>query len=156
MKNGKPLFTYTTIVEPQKTASEIQSELIAHGAKAILMNYDGNGQIESLSFKVDTPKGELAIKLPCNPKPIFKVLQKQYEEGKIPRKFVDEHQALRIAWRILLYWVKAQMVILETEMVKMEQIFLPYMISNDGQTFYEKMLNNAFQLPGEIKNEVNR
>ncbi|GAJ03343.1 unnamed protein product, partial [marine sediment metagenome] len=44
----------------------------------------------------------------------------------------------------------AQMAILETEMVKMEQIFLPYVITQSGRTLYEAMVDRHFQLgPGE-------
>lgn len=146
MKSKKPLFTYTTSIEPQKTVGEIQEVLTSHGAKSILSNYDGDGKIESLSFMVSTPHGDMAIQLPCNPEPVYKILKQQYEEKIISARFVNEHQALRVAWRIILYWVKAQMAILETEMVKIEQVFLPYMTMKDGRTLYEKMIDSKFQL----------
>jgi len=146
MKNKRPLFTYTTSIEPQKTVGEIQEVLTSHGAKSILSNYDGEGKIASLSFMVNTPHGDIAIQLPCNPEPVYRILKQQYEGKIIPARFVDEHQALRVSWRIILYWVKAQMAILETEMVQMEQIFLPYMTMKDGRTLYEKMLDSRFQL----------
>jgi len=141
------LFCYTTKIEPAKTIAEIQQELVSHGAKSVLANYDDGGKIESLSFSITTPKKEIGIKLPCDPRPVQEVLKKQYEAGKIPRRFAkDEHQALRVAWRIVLYWVKAQMAILETRMVKMEQIFLPYAIMRDGKTLFENMKKKAFIL----------
>ena len=153
MKNKKPLFTYTTSIEPQKTVAEIQEVLTSHGAKSILSNYDGEGKIESLSFMVDTPHGNIAIRLPCNPEPVFEILEQQHKEKIISAKFVNKHQAIRVAWRIMLYWIKAQMAILETEMVKMEQVFLPYMTMQDGRTLYEKMINSKFQLINGEKNE---
>ena len=143
----KGLFCYTTKIEPGKTIAEIQDTLVKHGAKSVLANYDDSGKIESLSFSIKTPKKEIGIKLPCNPKPVQEVLRKQYEDGKIPRRYAeDEHQALRVAWRIVLYWVEAQMAILETQMVKMEQIFLPYAIMQDGRTLFENMKKKAFKL----------
>ena len=58
-------------------------------------------------------------------------------------------QAIRTSWRILKDWVETQMALLETGMVTMDEIFLPYMLSG-GQTFYQalvagevKMLNPA-------------
>lgn len=146
--SNKPLFTYTTSIEPQKTVAEIQEILTSHGAKSILSNYDGEGKIKSLSFMVNTPNGDIAIQLPCNPEPVYKILKQQNAEGKIPGRFVDKHQALRVSWRIIFYWIKAQMAILETEMVKIEQIFLPYITTKDGRTLYEKMLDRRFQLTG--------
>jgi len=142
----KGLFTYTTKIEPQKTVAEIQEVLTSHGAKSILSDYDGEGKIKSLSFMVSTQHGDMAIQLPCNPEPVYKILKQQHEEKTISAGFVNEHQALRVSWRIILYWVKAQMAILETEMVQMEQIFLPYMTMKDGRTLYEKMIDSRFQL----------
>ena len=144
---SKGLFCYTTQIEPAKTIAEIQEVLAKHGAKSVMCNYDDNGKIEALSFSIKTDKKEIGIKLPCNPEPVQKVLMKQYEEGKIPRRFAeDSHQALRVAWRIVLYWVNAQMAILETRMVKMEQIFLPYAIMRNGKTLFENMKRKAFAL----------
>ena len=142
----KGLYCYTTKIEPAKTIAEIQDTLVKHGAKSVLCNYDDGGKIESLSFSIQTPEREIGIKLPCDPKPVLEVLKKQYEEGKIARGFVEEHQALRVAWRIVFYWVESQMAILETRMVKMEQIFLPYAIMQDGRTLFENMKKKAFKL----------
>lgn len=146
-----PLANYTTSVEAIKTVGEIQGILVAHGAREILMNYDENGIIESLSFVVKTPYGNMPIKLPVDAKSVLKVLER---EGAPPR-YCNHPQAVRIAWRILRDWVRAQMAILETEMVRMEQIFLPYIVSNDGKTLYEAMVDHKFYLTqGEIsKNE---
>ena len=48
--------------------------------------------------------------------------------------------------------MRAQMAILETEMVKLEQVFLPYMIVSDKKTLYEVMKEKQFLL-GERKEE---
>ncbi len=156
MKNKKGLFTYTTQIDPQKTVAQIQEELTNNGAKSILSNYDSEGRIESLSFIIKTPQGMLGFKLPCDVESVFRILKKQCEDKKIPKKFADKHQALRVAWRIILYWVKAQMALLETEMVKIEQIFLPYMIVGKNETLYERMKGSQFQLTeGQDQRKIN-
>src|SRR3990172_1151752 len=117
--SNKGLFTYTTEIEPQKTIAEIQEVLVSHGAKSVMTNYTDDGRIESLSFMIEVDGQPRGIRLPCDPVPVLKVLEGQAREGKIPRKFIgDEHQALRVSWRIVRYWVMAQMAILETQMVK--------------------------------------
>lgn len=136
---NKGLFTYTTTIEPQSTIAEIQEMLVKHGARSIMTNYSDNGKIESLSFAIEVKGKSRGIRLPCDPIPVLKVLQQQVRERKISPKFAEEHQALRVAWRIVHYWIKAQMAILETQMVKMEQIFLPYMVTRDGKTLFETM-----------------
>lgn len=141
-----PLLNYTTKIEASKTVGEIQKILAKHGAKSILIDYDENGLIEALAFKVITPHGEVGIRLPVDPDAVLKVLTRQNQLGKVPRSFVNRPQAVRVAWRIVKDWVEAQMAILETEMVKMEQIFLPYVITKDNRTLYEVMVKSQFQL----------
>ena len=137
-----PLLNYTTQVPAAKTVHEIMGNLVSHGASAILLNYDEQGQIESLSFNVRTPKGEVSIRLPIDPEAVLKVLSK----GNVPRRYRTREQAVRIAWRIVKDWIEAQMAILETEMVKMEQIFLPYIITPSGHTLYEYIAERRFLL----------
>ena len=58
----------------------------------------------------------------------------------------DYEQAERVAWRIVKDWVEAQMAILESEMVKLDEIFLPYMVNDAGQTLYEAYVSNQLLL----------
>jgi len=132
------LLNYTTTIDALKTVGEIQAILLQHGARAILMNSQ-NGVIESVSFRVNSNHGEIGIRLPINPDAILKVLTAQYHKGKVSRRYVDRDQAVRIAWRIVKDWIEAQMAILETEMVKLEEIFLPYILAANGQTLFEVM-----------------
>jgi len=144
------LLNYTTQIEAIKTTGGIQGILAAHGAKSILTDYSANGTVEALSFRILTPQGDVAIRLPIDPDAVLKVLTKENRLGRVPKRYVNEAQAVRVAWRIVKAWIAAQMAILETEMVKMEQIFLPYVITKGGRTLYEAMIDRHFQLgPGE-------
>lgn len=69
------------------------------------------------------------IKLPANAAAVQAVLQRQKVK-------CDYEQAERVAWRIIKDWVEAQMAILESQMVQMDEIFLPYMVDKQGQTLY--------------------
>ena len=145
-----PLLNYTTQIEASKTVGQIHGILVAHGARAILTNYDSQGQIESLSFEVETPHGIANISLPIDPEAVLRVMMRS--DSHVPRRLVTRAQAVRIAWRIVKDWVEAQMAILETEMVKMEQIFLPYIQTQSGQTLFEvfesrKMLTQGIDTP---------
>ena len=145
-----PLLNYTTQIEAVKTVGEIQGILAGHGAKSILTDYAADGTVEALAFRVLTPQGDIAIRLPIDPEAVLKVLSQQNRLGKVPKRYITRAQAVRVAWRIVKDWVEAQMAILETEMVRMEQIFLPYVITDSGKTLYEAMLDRHFQLgPGE-------
>ena len=137
------LKNYTTTINANKTIGEIQEILSKHGATAIMTEYD-NGEVVALSFKINTPRGEIGIKLPANTDKVLRVLKKQKQRnGQIKD---NQEQATKVAWRIIKDWIDAQMAILETEMVDMEEIFLPYIINNNGETLYQSFKNNTLMI----------
>lgn len=136
-----PLLNYTTKVDVYATLGAIQGQLVKHGAKKIMQDYDGDGHITALSFMVDTPAGPRGIRLPANVDAVHAVLHRQKVK-------CDREQAERVAWRILKDWVEAQMAILESEMVQMDEIFLPYMVNQRGQTLFESYRSNQLLLEG--------
>lgn len=141
-----PLANYTTSVDALKSVGEIQGILVGHGARQILINYDQTGTIESLSFVVKTPYGEIPFRLPVDAHAVLRVM----ENDGLPPRYANYEQAVRVAWRILKDWVRAQMALLETEQVKMEQIFLGYMEVGGDKTLYEAMVERKFYLkPGK-------
>lgn len=134
-----PIKNYTTKVEVFTTVGEIQSNLARHGARKIMLDYGDDGHIESVSFAINTANGMRGIKLPARADKVFAVLRKQ-------KVNCDESQAERVAWRIVKSWVDAQMALLETEMVDMDEIFLPYMINDAGKTLFEVYQENQLLL----------
>ena len=74
------------------------------------------------------------------------MLRRQYQKRQIPGRYANEEHAYRVAWRIIKDWIEAQMSLLETEMVRMEEIFLPYVITGTGQTVYQVMAEKHFLL----------
>lgn len=52
-----PIMNYTTKVDVFATLGEIQGQLVKHGAKKIMQDYDNDGHITALSFLIDTPNG---------------------------------------------------------------------------------------------------
>lgn len=125
-----PILNYTTKVDVYTTTGQIQGILVKHGARRIVQDYDNDGKIVALCFLIDTPMGEQGVRLPANVDAVYAVLQRQ-------KVRCDYAQAERVAWRIVKDWVEAQMAILESEMVTVSQIFLPYMMNANGQTVYE-------------------
>ena len=137
-----PILNYTTTVNVYKTLGEIQMQLVKHGAKKIMQDYDDQGRITALSFMVDTPAGPRGIRLPANVDAVHAVLHRQKVK-------CDREQAERVAWRILKDWVEAQMAILESEMVQIDEVFLPYMVNQSGQTLFEAYRSNQLMLEGQ-------
>ncbi|KKN48216.1 hypothetical protein LCGC14_0654780 [marine sediment metagenome] len=147
-----PIANYTTEVPAIKSVGEIQGILVGHGAKAIMLDYDDDVPT-GLAFIIKTDHGELQFRLPANVKQVEKILlnmrARPLETWHSDYKRVMERvrkQSARVAWRIIKDWVRAQMAILETEMVKIEQIFLPYMVTKGNQTLFEAMEDKGFYL----------
>ena len=137
------LANYSTTVTALKSISEIQGILVAHGATHILMDYH-NGEPTGMAFIAATPYGDMPFRLPASIDRVQAVLNKQRVRSEVSKEL-----ASRVAWRILKDWVRAQMAILETEMVSIEQVFLPYMqVGQEHKTLYEVMLDHHLQLPG--------
>ena len=135
-----PILNYTTKVDIYTTLGQIQGQLVKHGARKIVQDFDPDGNVNAISFAIETATGLKAIRLPANVEAVQRVLGKQKVK-------CDRFQAQRVAWRIVKDWVEAQMAIFEAEMVQMDEIFLPYMLDGSGkQTLYEAYRNNQLRL----------
>lgn len=146
------LLNYTTQIDAFKTISEISRVLAKVGASAVMHEYDDSGSIVALSFRVKMPLPEsgqvtdIAFKLPTDWRPVLQVMEK---DPNVPRRLVNQEQALRVSWRITLRWVEAQAAFIETLMVTTAQVFLPYAVTNTGQSLYEYIGQNNQLLLGE-------
>lgn len=146
-----PIANYTTEVPAMRSVGEIQGILVGHGARAIMIDYDAEVPV-ALAFIIKTTQGELPFRLPANVKQVEKLLINM--RARPPEtwhhdyeKFMNriKAQAARVAWRIIKDWVRAQMAILDTEMVKVEQVFLPYLDVGGGKTLYDAMSERGFK-----------
>lgn len=138
---------YTTTIKAEKTVTEIQQILAKHKAKAILTEYDNEGNVMALSFKVETKNGDVGIRLPVNTDKVLQVLKNQRKNNSQVKD--TKEQAIKTGWRNIKDWIDAQMALIETEMVTIDQIFLPYILNNNGQTLYEAFSNNQLMIGGE-------
>jgi hypothetical protein len=134
------LLNFSTSISAEKTVGEIQSKLAKAGARQILHEYDEAGNVSALSFRIMTKFGEMAFRLPANIPAVEAVLRKQFRRGR----YVQTDHATRVGWRILKDWVEAQLALIETGMVTVEQVFLPYAQNQSGQTIYEALVEKRF------------
>lgn len=138
------LLNYTTGVDAAKTVGEIATLLQKSGAIAILTEFDDDGEIRWISFRVKTAMGVVSYLLPCKTEPVLRILKQEYHQGKIGPRYVNEQQAKRVGWRIVKSWLEAQLAMVKTEMVGLDQIMLPFAQTKDGSTVYEKMIKSGF------------
>lgn len=138
-----PLLNYTTKIDVEKTIGEITKALSSHGASQIMTDYK-DGIINSISFGMSIGEGQrIGFKLPCDWRPVLEVMK---QDPKVPARLCDQIQAVRVAWRIVKDWVVAQMALVDTGMVKTEEVFLPYLVTGNGQTLFQKISNDKFML----------
>ncbi len=132
---GKKLYLQTTGVSVNKTASEIVAVLVEAGAREILTQFDASRKMVGIRFSLDIKKQTQIYSLPARTESVFRILCDQkvytYDEEKV------RDQAERIAWRLLLRWVQAQLALIQVGMVEIDEVFLPYRQGRDGRTFWE-------------------
>ena len=120
---------YTTVKDVFSSLGDIQSALAKHGARKIMTEYD-QGRPVAVSFMIDTAAGPRGFTLPA---PVEGTLR-AFESAKIK---TDRTQAEMTAWRNIRDWVLAQMALIESCDIPVEQVYLPYMTNREGKTLYE-------------------
>jgi hypothetical protein len=129
---------YTTTISPFKTIGEITQCLVKHGAKKMITDFDDDVPV-SLSFALLGQDGTLILfKLPCN----WQGILLTFERDGVSRKLQTKEQAIKVGWRILKDWIESQMAIIDSQMVSPIEVFLPYAIMKNGNTFYNDVINN--------------
>lgn len=146
------LFMETTQVPPEKTAGEIMGVLVKANARQIAVEYDAERKLSGMSFVIVINGNPLPFRLPARIEPVFRALNDRrpkeswYRGNREEKAEVDRQQAERVAWRQLLRWVQAQLAMIETGMVASEEVFLPYLQNENGQTVYQLFAETKFKM----------
>lgn len=136
-----PLKNYTS--QGKNTFDVIQKCLASHGAQKIMFDYNDRGQVVALSFAIDFEGRLIGFALPARLDQVEAVLKRE-KSWRSPEELQD--QAYKTGWANIRDWVTAQMALVDTRMAKMQEVFLPYMASKNGKTFYESMEESKFML----------
>jgi len=143
------LKNYSTSISTEKTVLEIENILSTHGASAILKQYDGVGNITELNFMIDTEFGKIPFKLPMDAQKVLQILKREKIMGKASglskAESEDISRARMVGWRIIKDWIDSQLALVEVNLVKVEQVFLPYAYDPvKNQTLYEVIRERKF------------
>lgn len=136
---------YTTSIDVYKSIGEIQGALANHGARKIMVDYDGLGQPIGVAFVIETPYGPRGFILPANVEGVRDVFASQNIKAQ-------KGQAERTAWRNIRDWIMAQMAIIEAGQVNMEEVFLPYLTDGKGQTLYQLYQGGQLAIGNGLEN----
>jgi hypothetical protein len=139
------ILNYTTAIDPLKTLGEVHVLLAKHGARQILTDYD-EGMPCGVSFSLKARGDEHGYHLPVNAAAVLRTLEALNEQGRMAPRYVSAQQAARVAWRIIKDWLEAQLAIVQTNMVALDEVFLPYLLV-DGATLYNTLVERHYLLP---------
>lgn len=139
------ILNYTTKISATKTIAEITECLIKHGVTKIVTDYDGTIP-KALTFSISINSTLVFFSLPCNYSGVLRAMK---NNRKVPRSMCTDEQALRVSWRILKDWVEAQCAIIESQLADLAEVFLPYAVTNDGTTVYNRLKQNPSLLLGK-------
>jgi hypothetical protein len=135
------ILNYTTTIAAEKTAAEIQMCLAKAGAQAILCEYDSEGVMFAMSFRIGTPHGVISFRMPAQLDGVYKALCK---DSKVAKRLKTRQQASNVAWRITKDWIEAQLAITQAGMAEMAEVFLPYAQDSSGRTVYDALKSKGF------------
>lgn len=136
----KAIKNYTTTMRADKIISDIQKLLITMGANGIMFDYDSDGKINGLQFRIVAEGQTMGFKTPLEVDKTIALLK----EGRV---YKTDWHGYTVALKNLLDWLDASLAMIQIRMVKVEQLFLPYMINAQGKTLYEVIKDNKFLLP---------
>ena len=140
-----PILNYTTTIDAFKTLGEIQKILVRSGARSINVDYDDDGNPSAVTFLIDINGTWINFRLPSNWHGVKRRIDR---DPNIRRGLKTDEQAIRVSWRITKDWIEAQMAIIDAELAELAEVFLPYAVRADGQTFYRAVSGNLKLLEG--------
>lgn len=128
---------YTSEAKVENTVQKIEELVVKKmHARQFFKEYK-NGEIHGIIFVIPTDKGDLPFKMPSRVEKLEKILKPD--------------QARRTAWKNIYDWIDAQIALIETEQVKVEEVMLPYLTTPEGVTLFEIMEKNKFALPSGVQ-----
>lgn len=154
VEKSVPPANYTTVVPVTRTLSEIQDMLVKRGVQHVATEFL-EGLPCGLSFTLSTPQGEKVYRLPVEVDAMHRLLCKIADEGHgalgtkpdtLRRTTIDH--AARVSWRVVRDWIRAQLTLVDAEMAKLDQVFLPYMVLSSGDTVFQVFEQSDLQLEG--------
>lgn len=136
----------------KNTFNNIQKILVEHKAKQVFFEYNDAGKIKTIAFSLEIAGVLRSFLLPArveNVEQIFLDNKKpKYDWQKAaPLTTQEKEQAYRTAWANIRDWLDAQMALIDTEQVKIEEVFLPYLATGKGRTLFDDYNEQKLLLP---------
>lgn len=147
----KNLKNYTSSVSADRTIAQIEELVVKRmNARQFFKTYE-NGEVVGIIFVINTDKGDLGFKLPARVEQVEKLFYSQKKpryswKSNDPLSAAEKEQAKRTAWKNIHDWIDAQIALIETDQVKAEEVFLPYLSDPSGETLFQKLERTGYNI----------
>lgn len=137
---GPRLKNYSAKRDLEVILQAIHRTLTVHKARRVAFDYNEAGYPTTVTFQLAEEGG--VFRLPArleNVKPLVLQALSGSHHRRLHGEELEEQAAIT-GWSNILAWLEAQMALLQTKMVDLEEIFLPYLLVEgyDGPiTYYE-------------------
>jgi len=129
---------YTTDVDADKTAREMQKILSSSDARRVAMDFDAEGCPTGLHFVLQLNNQPLPFQIEPDVEGMEKALN---EDDDTPGTF-DTKQARRVAWRIWKEWLNSVLAFRKTRQAQLDQLLLGFGVTGDGRTVHERLVDD--------------
>ncbi len=135
------------------TLEKIQKVLSAHGANRIMYDYDNDGKLKAITFALTIDGQVQGFRMDALVDNVYEIMYAGMKKsnGKVNYEPKRREQAYNTAWANIRDWIDAQMALVATRQVKIQQVFLPYRVMKNGQTLSENIEQNPALLLGEAE-----
>lgn len=136
----------------RNTFDKIQQILSLHGATKVMFDYQ-NGKVIAITFGLEIDGKTMGFRLPALVENVVEILYGGEDRWGRKKKITDaqREQAYKTAWANIRDWIDAQLALVATQQVKIQTVFLPYLIMKDGRTLAENVESNPSFLLGDGK-----
>lgn len=130
---------YTTAAPVMQTLAEMQERLATSGASHIGVSYEDGSPI-ALTFMLRGPHGPRHFTVPVDVDAMQRLLRSHEDAGRFrsQRKakghFTSREHASRVAWRVMKDWLAATLAIVEADMLRLDEVMLPYLMVGPERT----------------------
>lgn len=135
---------YTTDVEAEQTAAEIQQKLAQSSARRVMFAYDEEGRVDRLEFTLEVGGRPLGFRIEPDVEGMRNALD---EDDETPGRF-DRAQARRVAWRLHKEWINAVLAFRDARQARLDQLLLGFGVTPDGATVYDRLVEEQGLLEG--------
>jgi len=142
----KRIYLQHTTVAPSKSVQEIIEEITMRGATQVRQDWGPGKVLLGLYFSIDVNGVQLPVELPARIAPMKALIKREMGPRQRQNEEKINEMATRIVWRQLAAWVKAQMGLVDLEMVKPEEVFLPYIQVAPGKTVFSVIQEAGFKM----------